>query len=364
VQQADLDDNGGGDGDIDNTATVSSEELDDEESSTETPVDQNPAIDLEKTVLSVTGGHADHVGDIVKYQISIENTGNVTLTGIDIVDTVEGHAPDEEDPVYQSGDTDGDDALDVGETWLYTYEHTLTADDLADNNESNGGDGDLDNTATVTTDQDATDTDTVSIDLGPGVRTPGFWAQKTWQTFWDGKDNQPKQAGTDGFADGDITAYADPNGLVDSDGNGSLDQRGLLLGDFDLNGIQNGDENVLFVSTADALRLLNASQKEQGDARYILGRDVVATWLNYLSGNALDDADTYLQQAINWLDDQSRTGSNNDGRLVLTGSPNDFSADKVATSSADWTVGITGVNTISASQLHSGLDHYNNTGSV
>ena len=53
VQQSDINDNGGGDGDIDNTATVSSDELDDEASSAEQPMTRDPQYSIDKTI---TGG--------------------------------------------------------------------------------------------------------------------------------------------------------------------------------------------------------------------------------------------------------------------------------------------------------------------
>ena len=47
---------------------------------------------------------------------------------------------------FNSGDTDQDSLLDVGETWQYTASHTVTQAELDTNG---GGDGDIDNTATA-----------------------------------------------------------------------------------------------------------------------------------------------------------------------------------------------------------------------
>ena len=47
---------------------------------------------------------------------------------------------------FNSGDTDPDNLLDVGETWHYTASHTVTQAELDTNG---GGDGDIDNTATA-----------------------------------------------------------------------------------------------------------------------------------------------------------------------------------------------------------------------
>ena len=63
AQQSDIDDNGGGDGDIDNLASVVSTEITTpQDSSTETPVTQAPAYTILKTVTDVG---AEGVGGVV-----------------------------------------------------------------------------------------------------------------------------------------------------------------------------------------------------------------------------------------------------------------------------------------------------------
>ena len=62
---------------------------------------------------------------------------------------------------------------------------------------------------------------------GPGVRTPGFYQNETWQLFWDGiVGNEPEQSGTEHFPDGEITY------MVDSNGDMMPDSTGLLIGDY------------------------------------------------------------------------------------------------------------------------------------
>ena len=60
------------------------------------PVAQNPALSIEKTVTDVDGdgedGAADAAGDIITYHIDVKNTGNVTLTGLNVRDRVEAYA--------------------------------------------------------------------------------------------------------------------------------------------------------------------------------------------------------------------------------------------------------------------------------
>ena len=86
AQQSDIDNNPG-DETIDNTATVQSDELADEDSSTATPVDYNPNFTFSVTTL---GYHdedesgAANAGDTVDFSTFFENTGNVTLTNIAI----------------------------------------------------------------------------------------------------------------------------------------------------------------------------------------------------------------------------------------------------------------------------------------
>ncbi len=58
---------------------------------------------------------------MVPYRFEVSNPGNVVLTGITVTDPTCDAAP-----VFESGDTDGDGGLDVGETWVYTCTHTVT----------------------------------------------------------------------------------------------------------------------------------------------------------------------------------------------------------------------------------------------
>ena len=113
--------------------------------------------------------------------------------------------------------THGNDGiLEVNETWTYSYDHVVTQNEL--DTRGIDGDGSLDNVASVTTTETGPDSDDahIPLELGPGVRTPGFWAQNTgqnqWTKFWDGiEGNEPKQSGTNGFADGEITYAVDSN---------------------------------------------------------------------------------------------------------------------------------------------------------
>ena len=65
-----------------------------------------------------------------------------------------------------SGDTDADSLLDVGETWHYTASHTVTQADLDTNG---GGDGDIDNTATAHGTGATDDSDDASVPVAQSV---------------------------------------------------------------------------------------------------------------------------------------------------------------------------------------------------
>ena len=126
VTQADLDGKGGGDGDIDNTATADSNETEEVDDSEDVPLDYSPSFTVEKAVSfdGVTFDDADDpdgpqasIMQAPTFLITIANTGNVTLTGFTIedvnytFDTVNGTTIDLGGAVL-SGDTDNDGDLD------------------------------------------------------------------------------------------------------------------------------------------------------------------------------------------------------------------------------------------------------------
>ncbi|XWN29119.1 MAG: hypothetical protein ROR55_16560 [Devosia sp.] len=140
ITQADLDDNGGGDGDIDNVATADSNETGPEEDTTETPLDRDPTISILKTADKTLVTRA---GETVTFTFTVKNEGNVALTGVTVVDDnfTPGDTGDDFAPTYVSGDANDNDKLDVGESWVYSAAHDVTADDLLA--------GQMENTATA-----------------------------------------------------------------------------------------------------------------------------------------------------------------------------------------------------------------------
>jgi hypothetical protein len=129
-------------------------------------------------------------------------------------------------------------------------------------------------------------------------------------------------------------------------------QTGVLIGDYNRDGITNFGENTLFYTTAQALQILNASDKDP-DSRYILDRQLVASWLNYLAGNPIEttavgdkDPKYYISEAIDWLQaltpDQNSDGKGDGYLRNLTGNETaNGLTPAIPSSSRYWNIGIT-----------------------
>ncbi|TFV95488.1 DUF11 domain-containing protein, partial [Algoriphagus kandeliae] len=152
ITQNDLDTNGGGDGDIDNTATADSDQTGEETASEEVPLTQNPVLSITKTAVGVDAagdGVLNEAGDIIDYEIEVTNDGNVTLTNVMIVD-----------PLTGTDVNIGDLAPGASHTESISY--AITQEDL---DTRGGGDGDIDNTATADSDQAGPVEDSEAVDL-------------------------------------------------------------------------------------------------------------------------------------------------------------------------------------------------------
>jgi len=167
------------------------------------PIVQNPHVTLHKAA-TVADGTADAAGDVINYAITVVNDGNMTLTGAAVSDPSVSNLTRIADLVGNN-----DNILNVGETWQYTANHTVTQADI-----DNGGVVNpalaYTNTASVTTtqgssDPDANDTDSASVHL---VQNPHVTLDKT-ATVADGTAN----------AAGDVINYAI---TVHNDGNMTL----------------------------------------------------------------------------------------------------------------------------------------------
>jgi uncharacterized repeat protein (TIGR01451 family) len=170
VTQEELNTNGGGDGDIDNVATADSTESGPASDDASIPVAANPALNIIKE--ANPGQIADVAGELLTYSITVQNVGNVALTGVVVTDPTAVVNP-VLNGAFNVGDTDQDNQLDLGETWQYTATHTVTQQEL-DNN--GGGDGDVDNTATADSNESPPDSDDASV---PIIQNPALNILKT-----------------------------------------------------------------------------------------------------------------------------------------------------------------------------------------
>ena len=140
--------------DLVNTATADSNETGPDTDDANLPLDQNPELDIVKS-LDPVGQVADVAGEEITYLIRVQNSGNQSLTGVTVTD------PFATGGIVRNADItgDGDDLLEVGEVWSYTATHILTQAEI----DGNGGDGFLENTATADSDQTGPDTDDASV---------------------------------------------------------------------------------------------------------------------------------------------------------------------------------------------------------
>ena len=104
-----------------NNATVICDQLPENATSLETPVDQNPDLAIYKSVTGI-----DEIGDfmintaddVINYQVAVKNNGDVSLTNISV-----------DDPLITlnkvSGDNKHPGTLDPGETWVYAGDYEV-----------------------------------------------------------------------------------------------------------------------------------------------------------------------------------------------------------------------------------------------
>lgn len=178
VTQSDIDSNGNGNGAIDNNATATSDQTGARSDAEAVVLKQRPALKLEKKAVGIdtkNDGVLNSAGDIVEYVITVENTGNQTLTNV-LVD----------DPLL--GDS-SITTLSPGQSQTFTADYVLTQADI----DSNGnGDGDLDNIVTVDTDQTAPVTDFEEVDI---VQHPDLHIEKRVLEIDPSGDGTLNQAG-------------------------------------------------------------------------------------------------------------------------------------------------------------------------
>lgn len=86
----------------------------------------NEAIEDPQINVVKSGPTQAHEGDTVTYTFEVTNPGNVPFPDVQVEDTIAGTA------TYVSGDANDDGYLDPGETWLYTADYVIPADQVDD----------------------------------------------------------------------------------------------------------------------------------------------------------------------------------------------------------------------------------------
>ena len=132
-----------------------------------TPVTRAPSFTVVKAQSSGPSP-VTLAGQVIGYSITVDNTGNQTLTGLSITDTFQlgGSARTlTSGPTYSSGDSDSDGAIDTTEVWVYSASYTVPQTDI-------DGTGSFTNSATYDTTQTAPSTsNTVTTNV---TRTASF----------------------------------------------------------------------------------------------------------------------------------------------------------------------------------------------
>ncbi|NEP89443.1 MAG: hypothetical protein F6K18_22875 [Okeania sp. SIO2C2] len=154
------------------------EELTDSDTAT-VNVEGTPAIGVSKTA-DVTIVNA--VDQVVTYTYTVSNDGDVPLTGITLSDDnfTPADTGDDFNPTL-TDDGNGDEILDVGESWTYTATYTVTQADIDDGS-------DLVNVATADSNETEEKTDDETVDV---VQNPNLAVVKT------GDITEVQVAGTD-----------------------------------------------------------------------------------------------------------------------------------------------------------------------
>ncbi len=151
-------------GDIHNVATADSDQTGPMSNEASVPVVQNKELELDKSA-DVTS--VDSTDDVITYTYTLTNGGNAAIGGIALSDdnATPDDAGDDFNPERISGDSDGDERLDVGETWVYRATRIVSATQIAAGLA-------IVNTASATGIGAATVTDTAVVGVETGNNAP------------------------------------------------------------------------------------------------------------------------------------------------------------------------------------------------
>ncbi len=257
VTQADLDARGNYDSEMDsdeinddlirNDVSVNTDQGASDEAFAQNSIAYDPEISLLKTSDVFNSDSSDDdddvidtAGDVIKYTVTTQNTGNITLTNVALVDPLLGSLDnDSDDDGFIDGDSNQDGKLDVGETWSWTGSYTVTQADLdARGNYDSEMDSDEINDDLIRND--------VSVNTDQGASDEAFTQN---ELIYDPDLGVIKMANVELVDEaGDIIVYTI---AVKNEGNITLDGVSLndamlvsnLTNDFDQNGVIDGDQN-------------------------------------------------------------------------------------------------------------------------
>jgi trimeric autotransporter adhesin len=161
-------------GSINNTATVTCDQLPEKNSSINTSVAQNKELQIYKSVIGIDEAE-DHIldkpGDIINYQVAVRNVGDIDLTNVTVYDPMI-------TLTKSNGDNNDPGVLNPGEVWVYAGNYTLTQSDIDTNGD---GSGFVTNTATVHCNE--------LLDESSSIQLPIFTAMNTQVEINSGYNN-------------------------------------------------------------------------------------------------------------------------------------------------------------------------------
>ena len=241
LKQSDLDDNGKGDGYIDNVATADSDQTEAISDNEATPLLRTLGLGVEKNITDIAGGKlfVDGAGQVITYNIKVYNAGSVTLTGVTVTDELTNM-----DVLIPT--------LAPGEFKNYTTTYTVTQADL---NNNGGGNGAIENITVA----DSVETPAVSDDeTVPLLARPLLFVNKSFLNVTEGNGNNLVDAV------GDKLNYLI---LVANPGNVTLTDLSVLepLTNLNLTGLTLGPNGVLTYQTSYVLTQADLDNNGDGD---------------------------------------------------------------------------------------------------
>ena len=107
-----------------NVAAVDTDQTAPQQDDATSTVAQSPSLTIVKSLTNADDAVVDTAGETIEYTITVDNTGNVDLTGVVLDDVFAGGA------TLVSGDTNDNSILETTETWVYSADYTVTQADL------------------------------------------------------------------------------------------------------------------------------------------------------------------------------------------------------------------------------------------